>query len=400
MSKGKKRLVPVRRFKEFENAPAWEQRKITELGEIYIGLVTTMTKHYVNKGTLLIRNSDIKEGRFEFGGNLIFLDESFSKKNRSRMHQIGDVITVHTGDIGTSAVITEKEANSIGFATIVTRPKKEVISPNYLCIFLNTEQHKKWALSVSTGDGRNNYNLKDYYRLKVPTPSIEEQQCISDFIGNFDTLITLHQRKLDKLKRVKSAYLTEMFPAEGEHEPKRRFTGFTGAWKQQKLGKILSYEQPSPYIVNSDNYNSKFNVPVLTAGKSFILGFTNEVEGIKKASESEPVIIFDDFTTGSHYVDFPFKVKSSAIKILSKTNDKIDTKFIYEVLSRINYTPQAHKRHWISKFSKFNVMIPTSREQEKLGDFFKQFDHLITLHQRKLDKLKKIKAAYLNEMLV
>lgn len=113
MSKGKKRLVPVRRFKEFENAPAWEQRKITELGEIYIGLVTTMTKHYVNKGTLLIRNSDIKEGRFEFGGNLIFLDESFSKKNRSRMHQIGDVITVHTGDIGTSAVITEKEANSI-----------------------------------------------------------------------------------------------------------------------------------------------------------------------------------------------------------------------------------------------------------------------------------------------
>lgn len=154
-----------------------------------------MTEHYVNKGTLLIRNSDIKEGKFEFGENPIFLDESFSEKNKSRMHQIGDVITVHTGDIGTSAVITEREANSIGFATIVTRPKKEVISSQYLCTFLNTEQHKKWALSVSTGDGRNNYNLKDYYRLRVPTPSIEEQQCISDFVGNLDTLITLHQRK-------------------------------------------------------------------------------------------------------------------------------------------------------------------------------------------------------------
>lgn len=149
------------------------------------------------------------------------------------------------------------------------------------------------------------------------------------------------------------------------------------------MGEVLSYEQPGPYIVNSDNYDNKFNVPVLTAGKSFILGFTNEVKGIKKASESDPVIIFDDFTTGSHYVDFPFKVKSSALKILSKTNEKIDTKFIYEVLSKINYVPQSHERHWISQFSKFNVMIPTSQEQEKVGNFLKQLDHLIALHQRK-----------------
>lgn len=158
---------------------------------------------------------------------------------------------------------------------------------------------------------------------------------------------------------------------------------FLAAWEQRKLGEVLSYEQPGPYIVNSDNYDNKFNVPVLTAGKSFILGFTNEVKGIKKASESDPVIIFDDFTTGSHYVDFPFKVKSSALKILSKTNEKIDTKFIYEVLSRINYVPQSHERHWISQFSKFNVMIPTSQEQEKVGNFLKQLDHLIALHQRK-----------------
>ena len=198
-------VVPEVRFPGFTDD--WEQRKITELGKIYIGLVTTMTEHYVNKGTLLIRNSDIKEGKFEFGENPIFLDESFSEKNKSRMHQIGDVITVHTGDIGTSAVITEREANSIGFATIVTRPKKEVISSQYLCTFLNTEQHKKWALSVSTGDGRNNYNLKDYYRLRVPTPSIEEQQCISDFVGNLDTLITLHQRKVKYLISTLVVYL-------------------------------------------------------------------------------------------------------------------------------------------------------------------------------------------------
>ena len=174
--------------------------------------------------------------------------------------------------------------------------------------------------------------------------------------------------------------------------PVSRFKEFenSAAWEQRKLGEVLSYEQPGPYIVNSDNYDNKFNVPVLTAGKSFILGFTNEVKGIKKASESDPVIIFDDFTTGSHYVDFPFKVKSSALKILSKTNEKIDTKFIYEVLSRINYVPQSHERHWISQFSKFNVMIPTSQEQEKVGNFLKQLNHLIALHQRKPKYISKL----------
>ena len=90
---------------------AWEQRKVTELGKIFIGLVTTMTEHYTDEGTLLIRNSEIKDGRFEFGDNPIYLEESFSQENSSRMHQLGDVITVHTGDVGTSAVIREKQVN-------------------------------------------------------------------------------------------------------------------------------------------------------------------------------------------------------------------------------------------------------------------------------------------------
>lgn len=140
-------------------AITWEQRKVAELGKIYIGLVTTMTAHYTDEGTLLIRNSDIKDGRFEFGEKPIFLEKSFAMANESRMHQIGDVITVHTGDVGTSAVISENEDKSIGFATIVTRPNKTIIDPSYLCTFLNTERHKKWAVAISTGDGRTNYNL-------------------------------------------------------------------------------------------------------------------------------------------------------------------------------------------------------------------------------------------------
>ena len=206
-AKGEK--VPRIRFKGFTGD--WEQRKVTELGYIYIGLVTTMTSHYSNHGTLLIRNSDIKDSCFEFDKKPIFLDEEFAKQNASRRHQVGDVITVHTGDIGTSAVITEKEEGSIGFATIVTRPYKEKITSEYLCTYLNTDTHKNFALNISTGDGRNNYNLKDYYECVVPVPRIKEQMKIADFINALNNLITLHQRKLNQLQTMKKFMLQNMF---------------------------------------------------------------------------------------------------------------------------------------------------------------------------------------------
>ena len=173
---------------------SWEQRKVTELGTIFIGLVTTMTAHYTKEGTLLIRNSDIKDGYFEFDDKPIYLEKTFAQRNKTRMHKIGDVITVHTGDVGTSAVISKNEDKSIGFATIVTRPNKGFVSSEYLSTFLNTDKHKKWAIAISTGDGRTNYNLGDYYQLVVPLPSIEEQKNIAKLIEGVNQLITLHQR--------------------------------------------------------------------------------------------------------------------------------------------------------------------------------------------------------------
>ena len=198
-------LYPEVRFPEFTDA--WEQRKVTDLGEIYIGLVTTMTEHYTDQGHLLIRNSDIKDGYFEFGENPIYLDEEFSEQNKSRMHQLGDVITVHTGDIGTSAVIGDNEVNSIGFATIVTRPNQEVLDSEYFATYLNTDTHKQWAISMATGDGRSNYNLKDYTKLVVPIPQIKEQKKIAACIGNLNNLITLHQRKLDAINLTNATVL-------------------------------------------------------------------------------------------------------------------------------------------------------------------------------------------------
>lgn len=201
--------VPEIRFPGFNGD--WKQRKITELSEVYIGLVTSMTEHYANKGHLLIRNSDIKDGYFEFEENPIFLDDTFSLQNKSRMHQLGDVITVHTGDIGTSAVIGEKEVNSIGFATIVTRPNQKVLDSNYLSVFLNTNIHKQWAISMATGDGRSNYNLKDFTKLVIPIPSIEEQKKIAFTVCNLNNIINLQKQKIELIKEYKKGLLQQMF---------------------------------------------------------------------------------------------------------------------------------------------------------------------------------------------
>ncbi len=137
--------------------------------------------------------------------------------------------------------------------------------------------------------------------------------------------------------------------------PAIRFAGFTDPWEQRKLGELFDYEQPQPYIVRGTEYDDSFPTPVLTAGQSFVLGYTNEKQGIKMASPEHPVIIFDDFTTSSHFVDFPFKVKSSAIKLLTLRDKNEDIHFAYQVLQNIAYTPVSHERHWISKFATFAI---------------------------------------------
>lgn len=150
------------------------------------------------------------------------------------------------------------------------------------------------------------------------------------------------------------------------------------------MGEIFKYEQPQDYIVESTEYDDKNEIPVLTAGQSFILGYTDEQFGIKQASEESPVIIFDDFTTSSHYVDFPFKVKSSAMKLLTQNNPNDNIHCAYNVLQNIGFVPISHERHWISTFAKFKVLLPKSAdEQEKIGQYFANLDRLITLHQRK-----------------
>ena len=183
--------IPDIRFAGFTDP--WEQRKLGEVATTYIGLVTTMTENYTDQGTLLIRNSDIKEGKFNLN-NPIYLNEEFAEKNKTRRMKVGDVVTVHTGDIGTSAVITKALDGSIGFATITTRPSKNLNS-NFLSWYFNSDIHKRYARRMSTGDGRSNYNMKDFNKNIIAMPKLKEQQKGGLLFNCLDNLITLHQRE-------------------------------------------------------------------------------------------------------------------------------------------------------------------------------------------------------------
>ncbi|MGN8445381.1 restriction endonuclease subunit S, partial [Helicobacter pylori] len=124
----------------------------------------------------------------------------------------------------------------------------------------------------------------------------------------------------------------------------------------RKLGEVLEYDQPNKYCVTSKEFDKSYPTPVLTAGKTFILGYTNEKDNIYQASKNAPVIIFDDFTTATQWVDFPFKVKSSAMKILLPKNPTINIRFIFFYMQTIPYNIGVeHARHWISRYSQLEV---------------------------------------------
>lgn len=145
----------------------------------------------------------------------------------------------------------------------------------------------------------------------------------------------------------------------------------------KKLNEVLNYEQPSKYLVSSKNYSDEYSTPVLTAGKTFILGYTDEVNGIYQASKDNPVIIFDDFTTDFKWVDFPFKAKSSGMKMLTPIDSNTCCfRYIYYAMSVIDFVPSDHKRHWISQYSNFTIPLPPLPVQSEIVRILDAFTEL------------------------
>ena len=165
------------------------------------------------------------------------------------------------------------------------------------------------------------------------------------------------------------------------------------------IGDVVKYEQPRKYIVNSIEYNDNFTIPVLTAGQSFILGYTNETEGIYNASKENPVIIFDDFTGAFKWVDFPFKVKSSAMKILIADESKIMIRYVFHVMGRIGFVSDEHKRLWISKYSAIRIPLPPMQIQSEIVRILDKFTELTMELITELTARKKQYEYYRNRLL-
>ena len=167
-------------------------------------------------------------------------------------------------------------------------------------------------------------------------------------------------------------------------------------WKKLEL--CLDYEQPTPYLVQSTEYDDSYEIPVLTAGQSLLLGYTNETEGVFKASKDNPCIIFDDFTTSFHWIDYDFKVKSSAMKML-RPKSKENFRYVYYAMLGINFVPGGHQRHWISKYSQFQIPIPSLSEQNRIVGILDTFTASIDNLKEQIAQRRKQYEYYRDELL-
>lgn len=248
---------------------------------------------------------------------------------------------------------------------------------------------------TGTGIGAGKLDLPDLKALEIQIPTLPEQQKIATFLTAVDEKLQALMQKKDLLEQYKKGVMQKIFSQELRFKDDN---GNTFAdWEEKKLGECLDYLQPTKYLVSSTEYDNSFATPVLTAGKTFILGYTNETNGIFE--NNLPVIIFDDFTTATQFVDFPFKAKSSAMKILISC-EGVNIKFIYEAMQIMNYEIGGHERHWISKFAPIDILIPCLEEQTKIATFLSTIDEKINQCQAQITNTEVWKRGLLQGMFI
>ena len=338
-----------------------------------------------------------------------------------------DIVFARTGaTVGKSFLITDLPYASVYASYLIRIRLINGISANYIYHFFNSYCYWEQVTDKAVGVGQPNCNGTALRELFIPLPSQAEQNRIVPVADNLlkivDT-ITFEQESLSELiQTTKSKILDlairgKLVPQDPNDEPasvlleriraekeelikqgkikrdKKESVIFKGddnsyyekygeklpkGWVVTNFETLLSYEQPTNYIVKDTNYKNEYKTPVLTAGKSFILGYTNEKDNI---FSELPVIIFDDFTTESKFVNFPFKVKSSAMKILHINTDFVLPKFVYYLMQVTEIDHENHQRYWISTYSQEIVGLPPISEQKRilstLEYYFDLLDKLI-----------------------
>ena len=380
--------VPKIRFKGFTDD--WEQRKLGDVSFFKQGSQVDLDKQY----------SDLNENRVRFirivdytqnTDDIRYIDKELSNNIINEK----DVVIVRYG--ATAGFVGHGITGVLANNMFTVNPENDV-AKDYLYIYLKQDKIYKKLNNSNGSSAMPALNFGTVKDVEIAYPLVAEQDKIGELFKNLDNLITLHQRKCDALMNVKKSLLEKMFPKNSSNIPEIRFKGFTDVWEQRKFENIYNYERPDKYIVNSTEYLEFGSTPVLTANKAFILGYTTENNKYVNSKES---IIFDDFTMDTKFVDFPYMVKSSAIKILTLKDEKKDNiRFNFELLSNHRFNMLGHARHYISVVQPEEVFTTNKQEQDKIGELFTNLDNLITLHQRKLEKLNNIKKSMLDKMFV
>lgn len=386
-----KRSKKTSENRHYENVPfevpeSWEWAKLEDVTECIVDCPHSTAKDE-GCGFPLIRTPNIGEGYLLLDGVHRVSKTVYNKRNLRATPETGDIIYAREAPAGNAAVINIDEKVCLGQRTVLIRPLKKYLLPQLLAFFIIAPSSKNRLVSTAVGSTATHVNLENIRPFEIPLPPFAEQKRIIIAIENWLALINRLENDKQDLKKIikyaKSKVLDlaihgKLVKQDPDDEPAsellRRiapnavpcdtfyYPKLPKGWVVCRLEDIVNYEQPSQYIVGLTNYNDEFETPVLTAGKSFILGYTNETNGVY---DKLPAIIFDDFTTDSRLVGFPFKVKSSAIKIL-QVHKEINIKYVAYFMSITRLVGDTHKRYWISEYSKIPIPLPPVNEQNRI----------------------------------
>lgn len=269
--------------------------------------------------------------------------------------------------------------------------KKDKIPYFYKTFFLQNRFKELLALISPGGAGRNRVmSKKDFLQLPCFIPCLKEQQKIAEILMQCDKIIELYEQEIEKLKKLKKAYLRKMFPKKGENVPELRFAGFTDPWEQRKVGEITTVHPFKPYLAEP-TLDGK--IEVIQQGNVPILGYANGTPFI----DYEKITLFGDHTVSVYKPKCPFFVASDGLKILSAKG--IEGNFFYYLLECYKPISEGYKRHFTILKEKDCLYPANKSEQKKISAFLTRLDNLITLHQRKLEEQQKQKKSLMQLLL-
>ncbi|WP_237393351.1 restriction endonuclease subunit S [Helicobacter pylori] len=349
----------------------------------------TLIKEYLPNYIPFIQNKDFLGHYINYKTDYFIPNEIAIRFPQILLNEKCLLISI-SGAIGNVAVFNHSQDAFTGGAIAVLK-FKEKKSLDFVMHFLMSASGQKLLLNGVKSSSHKNLTIADLRNLLIPLPPLNEQSAIANILSDLDRYLYALDALILKKEGVKKALSFELL------SQRKRLKGFNQAWQRVRLGDILSYEQPTKYLVATTQYLQKGFTPILTAGKTFTLGYTNDKHGIYT---NIPVIIFDDFTTDSKMVNFPFKVKSSAIKILSlRDNNQADLKYIYEKLTLLKHQVTDHKRYWIDEFSNFEILLPPLNEQSAIANILSALDNEITSLKNKKRQFENIKKALNHDLM-